>query len=37
MLKTVFPFGLLSASLIFFFNPNIQIVDILPDLFGYML
>lgn len=35
--KTVFPFGLLVASLVFFFNPNVQLVDILPDLFGYIL
>ena len=36
-LKTVFPFGLICASLLFFFNPNVQLVDILPDLFGYIL
>ncbi|MBQ7321065.1 MAG: hypothetical protein IJW99_03115 [Clostridia bacterium] len=35
--KTVLPFGLLIASLFFFFNPNIQLVDLLPDLFGYVL
>ena len=36
-IKTVFPFGLLSASVVFFLNPNIQLVDLLPDLFGYIL
>lgn len=35
--KNVFPFGLICASLLFFFNPNVQLVDILPDLFGYIL
>ena len=35
--KTVFPFGLLIASLVFFCNPTVQLVDILPDLFGYIL
>ncbi len=35
--KTVFPMGLIMASLVFFFNPNIQLVDLLPDLFGYVL
>jgi hypothetical protein len=35
--KTVFPFGLLIASTIFFMNPTVQLVDVLPDLFGYIL
>lgn len=35
--KTVFPIGLMSVSLIFFCNPNLHIVDLLPDLFGYIL
>lgn len=34
--KSAIPFGLLIASLVFFFNPNIQLVDFLPDLFGYI-
>ena len=36
-INTVFPFGLICASLLFFFNPNVQLVDVLPDLFGYIL
>lgn len=36
-LITVFPFGLICASVLFFFNPNAQLVDLLPDLFGYIL
>ena len=35
--KTVIPFGLLIASVICFMNPTVQLVDILPDLFGYIL
>jgi len=35
--KTVFPFGLLIASVVFFCNPNVQLVDLLPDVFGYIL
>ena len=35
--KTVFPFGLLIASVICFMNPTVQLVDIIPDLFGYIL
>ena len=35
--KTVFPFGLLIASVVFFCNPNVQLVDLLPDFFGYIL
>lgn len=35
--RKVFPWGLLAASLFFFWNPNIQVVDILPDMFGYIL
>lgn len=33
----LFPVGLLVASLFFFFNPAISIIDILPDTFGYIL
>ena len=35
--KTVFPFGLLFASVFFFMNPTVQLLDLLPDLFGYIL
>ena len=35
--KNVFPFGLLMASVIFFMNPTVQLMDLLPDLFGYIL
>lgn len=35
--ESVFPFGLLIASVIFFMNPTVRLVDILPDLFGYIL
>ena len=30
-------FGLLSFSLLFFANPNINIIDFLPDFIGYIL
>ena len=30
-------FGLIALSFCFFFNPNINIVDILPDFIGYIL
>ena len=33
----IFPIGLILASLWFFFNPNISIVDILPDCIGCAL
>ncbi len=33
----IFPIGLILASLWFFFNPNISIVDILPDCLGCAL
>lgn len=36
-LQTVFPFGLLIAAVIFLMNPTVQLVDILPDVFGYIL
>lgn len=35
--RKVFPWGLMIASLLFFWNPNIQVVDVLPDLIGYIL
>ena len=35
--KTVFPFGLMTAAVIFLMNPTVQLVDILPDLFAYIL
>lgn len=34
---TVFPFGLMIAAVIFLMNPTVQLVDILPDLVGYIL
>lgn len=29
--------GLLSLAVLFFFNPNIAVIDFLPDLFGHLL
>lgn len=34
--KVFFP-GLVTASLFFFFNPAVNVIDVLPDLFGYIL
>ena len=30
-------FGCIAAGLLFLFNPNISVVDVLPDCFGYLL
>ena len=31
------PWGLMALSFVFLFNPNISVVDILPDFFGYII
>ena len=36
-LKKGMGFGLVAASFIFFFNPDISVIDVLPDAFGYVL
>lgn len=35
--KKVIRFGMLGAGLFFLFNPNINIIDVLPDAVGYLL
>lgn len=30
-------FGLIAAALLFLFNPDINVIDVLPDIFGYIL
>ncbi len=35
--KQTVGFGLLALSFVFFFNPNINIIDVLPDCIGYTL
>ena len=36
-LKKRLGLGLIAASTIFLFNPDISVIDLLPDLFGYIL
>lgn len=36
-LKKRMGFGLIAASAIFFFNPDISVIDVFPDIFGYIL
>ena len=31
------PWGLMALAFVFLFNPNISVVDILPDFFGYII
>ena len=31
----IFPYGMAILSFIFLFNPNVSIIDFLPDIFGY--
>jgi len=30
-------FGCIAAGMLFLFNPNINVIDILPDFIGYIL
>lgn len=36
-LKKKMGFGLVAAATIFLFNPDISVIDVLPDIFGYIL
>ena len=35
--KNKISFGMLAVAFLFLFNPNMAIIDPLPDIFGYLI